>query len=285
MGENNFSLFFSLFFSLSYIILFFFKTMSNIVNEEIPYNYQAEFNLISADVENSYIKQNLPIRRQSLIAYHDKMRSSNEPKRHSSLNIDTAPEKLHINTRLLSNSKSLNSVHIEPPEQNNQLRDTLKKQPLPEKQQVKFIGLLRPSKSDSTNMYKKKQESLSQSWNDMSQPLLKLKSVFSRLQPHSNTDEVLATTASTTATEIETKANTSRNACSANTSSKEILKRRKKKSVVIEKVKKRHAGIIYTALLSHVSKELLKKLQLSSIVFKDGIEYHNVFNGTTAVVI
>ncbi|GAA5812901.1 hypothetical protein MFLAVUS_006362 [Mucor flavus] len=259
--------------------------MSNIVNEESPYNYQAEFDLISADVENSYIKQNLPIRRQSLIAYHDKMRSSNEPKRHSSLNIDTAPEKLHINTRLLSNSKSLNSVHIEPSEQNNQLRDTLKKQPLPEKQQVKFIGLLRPSKSDSTSMYKKKQESLSQSWNDMSQPLLKLKNVFSRLQPNNNTDEVLATTASTTATATETKAKTGQNPCSAstNTSNKEILKRKKKKSVVIEKVKKRHAGIIYTALLSHVSRELLKKLQLSSIVFKDGIEYHNVFNGTTAV--
>ncbi|KAI9263000.1 hypothetical protein EDC94DRAFT_608026 [Helicostylum pulchrum] len=271
--------------------------MSDIVNEESPYNYQGGFDLISADVENSYIKQNLPIRRQSLIAYHDKMRSSNEPKRHSSLNIDTAPEKLHINTRLLSNSKSLNSVHIEPPEQNNQLGDTLKEQqPLPEKQQVKFSGLLKPSKSDSTSMYKKKQESLSQSWNDMSQPLLKLKSVFSRLQPNSSNEALTTTITTTTETETETETETtetttkkSRNLCSATSSnsssnsSKEVLKRKKKKSVVIEKVKKRHAGIIYTALLSHVSKELLKKLQLSSIVFKDGIEYHNVFNGTMAV--
>ncbi|KAG2235330.1 hypothetical protein INT48_004949 [Thamnidium elegans] len=252
--------------------------MSNIVNEESPYNYQGGFDLISAEVENSYIQQNLPIRRQSLIVYHDKMRSSNEPKRHSSLNIDTTPEKLHINTRLLSNSKSLNSVHIELPEQNNELGDTLKEQPQPEKQQAKFIGLLRPSKSDSISMYKKKQESLSQSWNDMSQPLLKLKSVFSRLQPsnNNNTNEVLTTSTVTTGT--------NRNSSSASSnSSKDVLKRKKKKSVVIEKVKKRHAGIIYTALLSHVSKELLKKLQLSSIVFKDGIEYHNVFNGTMAV--
>lgn len=79
---------------------------------------------ISPDVENSYIQQNLPVRRQSLIVYHDKLRNENmlkqqqsdpqSPKRHSSLNFPaavaaegTAEER----KSRLYNSKSLSAIH------------------------------------------------------------------------------------------------------------------------------------------------------------------------------
>lgn len=194
-------------------------------------DYQGGFDLISADIEESYIRQNLPIRRQSLIVYHDQLNASNEPKRHSSLVLST--DKMLL--MKLSSSKSLNSV--EPPPALSS----------PEKQTVpKFIGLLSPSKSESSSMKK-------ESWNDMSQPLSKLKSVFSRL--HQN--ETMLTTSK------QNPGNFSYD-----------LKKKKKKPVG-----KNHAGIIYTALLSHVSKEFLKKIQLSTMN-----EYHDVFNGTVAVV-
>lgn len=75
---------------------------------------------MSPEVENSYIQQNLPIRRQSLIAYHDKLRAESEQeveeraqprKRHSSLNFTClyGREKQH-NSRLY-NSKSLTAIN------------------------------------------------------------------------------------------------------------------------------------------------------------------------------
>jgi hypothetical protein len=88
-----------------------------------PYQYQGAYKrpvdlneendlIISPDIENSYIQQNLPVRRQSLIVYHDKMKNSNEHsmqhKRHSSL-ILSQKDKQSLNTRL-SNSKSFNSI-------------------------------------------------------------------------------------------------------------------------------------------------------------------------------
>ncbi|KAI7890788.1 Dbl homology domain-containing protein [Mucor mucedo] len=133
-------------------------------------NYGGGFDLISADIEKSYIRQNLPIRRQSLIVYHDQLHARSE-----------------------STRKEL--------------------------------------------------------WNDM-QPLSKLKSVFSRLHPN------------------ETLTTSKRSHCNHD------VKKKKKKSTG----KNHHAGIIYTALLSHVSKDFLKKIQLSTIG-----EYHDVFDGTTAV--
>lgn len=48
--------------------------------------------------------------------------------------------------------------------------------------------------------------------------------------------------------------------------------------------KKKAAANIYTALLSHVSGEFLKRMQISTIAFKDGIQYHDVFHGIEAVV-
>lgn len=198
--------------------------------------------MISDDIENNYIRQNLPIRRQSLVAYHDRTRSA--PKRTPSL--DETTEKLHISTRL--HCKSFNStVHVESEEVHTKSTTN-----------VKFIGLLRPSKSDSTSINNKNKKesttSLSQSWNDMSQPLLKLKNVLYRLHPnnHDNHEQ----------------------------QQEQQQQPRKKKQLK----KQNNAGITYTALLSHVSKALLKKIQISTIVCKDGIEYQNVFSGTTAVV-
>lgn len=48
--------------------------------------------------------------------------------------------------------------------------------------------------------------------------------------------------------------------------------------------KKKAVANIYTALLSHVSGEFLKRMQISTIAFKDGIQYHDVFHGIEAVV-
>lgn len=185
-------------------------------------DYQGGFDLISADIEKSYIRQNLPIRRQSLIVYHDQLHASNEQKQASNLLVSTDKPLSHK----LSGSKSLNFV--EP---------TTAPPPSPEKTAPKLIGMLSPSKSESTRK---------ELWNDI-QPLSKLKSVFSRL--HQN--ETILTT----------------NHCSHD------LKKKKKKS------SSGKAGIMYTALLSHVSKDFLKKIQLSTVG-----EYHDVFNGTIAVV-
>lgn len=90
------------------------------VDGDSPYHYQGAYasmdlnDVISPDIENSYIQQNLPVRRQSLIVYHDKMRNSNEHmhKRHSSL-ILSPKDRQYLNTRL-SNSKSLSFVHSQP---------------------------------------------------------------------------------------------------------------------------------------------------------------------------
>lgn len=41
---------------------------------------------------------------------------------------------------------------------------------------------------------------------------------------------------------------------------------------------------VYTALLSCVSKEFSKRISLKPIAVKDGIEYHNTFTGSEAVV-
>lgn len=191
-------------------------------------DYQGGFDLISADIEKSYVRQNLPIRRQSLIVLHDQLNASNEPKLHSEFVVST-DKPVCIK---LSNIKTLNHVAPTPAPSS------------PEKAVPKLIGLLSPSKSESSKK---------ESWNDMSQPLSKLKSVFSRL--HQN--ETILTTS---------KRNTSH--CSHD------LKKKKKSSG-----KNHAAGIIYTALLSHVSKGFLKKIQLSTIN-----EYHDVFSGTMAVV-
>ncbi|KAI9332638.1 Dbl homology domain-containing protein [Pilaira anomala] len=211
--------------------------------------------MISDDIENNYIRQNLPIRRQSLVAYHDRTRSA--PKRTPSL--DETTEKLHISTRL--HCKSFNStVHVESEEaNNNNNNNNNNNKPTTN---VKFIGLLRPSKSDSTSINNKNKKestttSLSQSWNDMSQPLLKLKNVLYRLHPnnHENHEQ-------------------------QQQQQQQLQQPRKKKQLK----KQNNAGITCcTALLSHVSKALLKKIQISTIVCKDGIEYQNVFSGTTAV--
>lgn len=177
------------------------------------------------------------------------------------------------------------------------------------------IGRLRPSKSDTSHMKnsKKQQQSksfeedlnqpidnnnnhatspLSQSWNDMSQPLSKLKSVFSRLQTSNN--EVNVVTTNNTAIKPK-RSNTSNTSNTSSSVSHSEIKKKKKKSVIImdlppiERRKKKksittHAGMIYTALLSHVSKEFIRKVNLSTITFKDGIEHHDVFNGSVAVV-
>lgn len=84
------------------------------------------------------------------------------------------------------------------------------------------------------------------------------------------------------------------NSSNNNEAAAELKKKKKKKSIIIiespvEKRKKKllqqqRKTKIYTALLSHVSKEFLKRINLSTLLFKDGIEYHDVFNGSMAVV-
>jgi flagellum-specific peptidoglycan hydrolase FlgJ len=114
----------------------------------------------------------------------------------------------------------------------------------------------------------------------MSQPLLRLRSVFSRLQ--TNTASV--------------NPNNSPNAVKPPTSkpkrmSMQAIEAKKKKRISTslkgaddKSRKKKTAVNIYTALLSHVSKEFLKRMQVSAIAFKDEIQYHDVFHGAEAVV-
>ena len=60
---------------------------------------------IPEDVENSYIRQNLPVRRQSLIVYRDKLKNEEDTKK--KLNSQTIPGTM---TNRLYNSKSMNSI-------------------------------------------------------------------------------------------------------------------------------------------------------------------------------
>lgn len=351
-------------------------------DDNSPYQFQGAYdrttfyspvdfnnNTVSPDIENSYIQQNLPVRRQSLIVYHDKMKKSNEQhhKRHSSLILPTTRNnKLHLN-KGLSNSKSLNFVsnqslttkvfrdddsNTASPSTTNSISsggtdfsmDTLFEdsvllqtqkqqqesqshtQSQVQKSPPKFIGLLRASKSDTSNMYKKKKirqlksqddlqeqqqnenvttSPLSQSWNDMTQqPLSKLKSVLSRLQTNNNEVNVLPSTSTNANMGTTEKRNVNKNNSSDNGNNTEDLSRKKrsKKSVVIldlppaerkkkssrkeqkQQVQKNHAGVIYTALLSHVSKKFFEEIDLTSITCKDGIKHQDVFAGSVAVV-
>lgn len=114
----------------------------------------------------------------------------------------------------------------------------------------------------------------------MSQPLSRLRNVFSRLQ--TNTASV--------------NPNNSPNAVKPSTSTPKRMsmqaieaKKKKRMSTSLKSAddksrKKKTAANIYTALLSHVSKEFLKRMQISTIAFKDGIQYHDVFHGAEAVV-
>ncbi|KAL7319293.1 RHO1 GDP-GTP exchange protein 2, variant 3 [Mucor circinelloides] len=310
---------------------------------------------ISPDIENSYIQQNLPVRRQSLIVYHDKIRNENmlkqqqsdpqSPKRHSSLNFPTtvaAEEMTEERKSRLYNSKSLNAIHsksedyrksrmpyppltieITHPESSASTStlscasnspfelsmDTLfeedrsplspsqqaqVQQQLPQRQSIpRFIGLLRPSKSETIYNNKKNDKlttpvdlhpssPLSTSWNDnMSQPLSRLRNVFSRLQ--TNTASV---NPNNTPNTIKPSTSTSKRM------SMQVMEAKKKKRISTaikggagdnKSRKKKTAANIYTALLSHVSKEFLKRMQISTIAFKDGIQYHDVFHGIEAV--
>ncbi|KAI8066976.1 uncharacterized protein B0P05DRAFT_553060 [Gilbertella persicaria] len=248
---------------------------------------------ITEEIKDSYIRQNLPVRRQSLIVYQDKLRSEQQdeqPKRHASMmDLSTAP---HTTNRLY-NSKSMNSLS---PKKHNRpnpplsiqidsqtiqtsnssqssgssssdfFMDTLfEEEPQQPSQRIpRFIGRLKQSKSDTTHRYNptKRRPSddtsspLAQSWNDMSQPLFRLKNVFSRLQ--------------TTNNNCDTRKRTS-------IYSQELRKRKNKWT------DKKKSATVYTALLSHVSSEFLKRIQLSAIAFKDGIQYHDVFSGSVAV--
>ncbi|KAI9487767.1 MAG: hypothetical protein EXX96DRAFT_554588 [Benjaminiella poitrasii] len=336
-----------------------------VINHKSPYHHQGAYVLhlpiidndrpeISPNIQNSYIQQNLPVRRQSLIAYHDKLKSdqspshpssqdedpqASPPKRQSSLHFDGSTiavvDKRDDNK--LSNSKSLNSIGSLPQARKLGRGNRIIPRPSPpplsiqtsallqdfnsskspstnscssdspnefimttpsdtqhceengyqrqQRQSIpKFIGLLRPSKSDIGNLCNKK--SLiksttddtnnpavnSQSWNDMSQPLSKLRNVFYRLQT------------SPTSQMASSQSKTKRTSSLINNESN----KKKKKSPSLDsgsnsKMKKERLTRCYYALLSHLSKEFLKRMHVSTIAFKDGIQYHDVFHGVEAV--
>lgn len=41
--------------------------------------------------------------------------------------------------------------------------------------------------------------------------------------------------------------------------------------------------MVYTALLSHVAREFMQTISLTSVAIKDGIEYHDIFTGSEMV--
>ncbi|KAI8355573.1 hypothetical protein BD560DRAFT_407214 [Blakeslea trispora] len=269
---------------------------------------------IPADIEDSYIRQNLPVRRQSLIVYRDKIKSERDTKK--KLNSQTIPGTA---TNRLYNSKSMNSLCSKkqnrvpnPPlsiqtdfqtiqssnsisssgssnrspqdlflgtlfEENPQESEQLQQHQQQSSQRVtRFIGRLKQSKSDSTHrnrqaIRRKSQASeellsatltsspLSQSWNEVSLPLSRLRNVFHRLQTNSQYD-------------ADTGKSSRRYT--------QELNGRKTKTMFQADNKK---DGVYTALLSHVSKEFLKKIQLSDIAFKDNIQYNDTFYGSEAV--
>ncbi|CEP14903.1 hypothetical protein [Parasitella parasitica] len=190
---------------------------------------------ISPEVANSYIQQNLPVRRQSLIVYHDKIKNENLSKQQQSDLPAVSGTTEERKGRRLHNSKSLlNEMHngnrdywksrMPNPPLTIQIThsdssadkvssasvcsksspfelcmDTLFEEEcpsqLPSPSQPrhlvpKFIGFLRPSKSETTYNYKNGRSPAPidvnqpiQSWSDsMSQPLSRLRNVFSRLQ-------------------------------------------------------------------------------------------------------
>ncbi|KAI7908344.1 uncharacterized protein BX663DRAFT_493874 [Cokeromyces recurvatus] len=321
---------------------------------------------ISLDVQNSYIQQNLPVRRQSLVVYHDKLRSEKHSSQHSTSSSFQDVEEENLNSphqkysslifnstaiekyNKISASKSLNSIYSQqklyygnrqipnPPlsiqtatlpdfdDNNNHLKSssisssissicsshsshsnnnhnspnelvTMEEENYYQKQSIpKFIGLLRPSKSDmsglnnnnnNNNNNKKGQHiimnddtnttvfssSLSQTWSDMSQPLSKLRNVFCR-----NSSNQIPSTKSKRrlsqkmGNESEKK---KRSPLILDSSSGRRNKTKKTKS----------DSRVYTALLSHVSRMFLKKMHISTIAFKDGIHYYDVFHGVEAV--
>jgi hypothetical protein len=100
----------------------------------------------------------------------------------------------------------------------------------------------------SKSFYQKEEATLSHSWNDVPQPLTKLKSVLSRIQSGSNNK---------------------RN--SEGTIKKNIRADVKTKNT-------------YIAYLSYVADELMKSIQVKNTCSKYGINYHHVFYGSDIVV-
>ncbi|KAI8891169.1 hypothetical protein K501DRAFT_281311, partial [Backusella circina FSU 941] len=124
-------------------------------------------------------------------------------------------------------------------------------EPRPKQPVQRFMGRLRPSKSDqscmSRSFYQKEEASISRSWNEVPQPLTKLKSVLSRIQSSSNNKR----------------------------NNEATMKKSIRKSV---KTKNN-----CNAYLSYVADELLKLIPIKSICIKYGINYHDVFYGSDMV--
>jgi hypothetical protein len=110
----------------------------------------------------------------------------------------------------------------------------------------------------------------------MAQPLSRLKSVFYRLQTTAAAASTLERSKrlSSQSNDLHKKKKRPPSFIKADNSSSSSSRSRKKKSAVIT----------YTALLSHVSNDFLRKMQLTTVALKDGIQYYDVFNGAEAVV-
>ncbi|KAI8984512.1 hypothetical protein BDF20DRAFT_986387 [Mycotypha africana] len=137
------------------------------------------------------------------------------------------------------------------------------------------------------NNYNGHTHALTQMWNGLPSPppLARLRSVFSRLQPNmsngnSGSDSHLSDSmiGSLRVAKRAGQQNNQTRREHKKTYSAALISVYKRKNTMV------HESTIYTALLSHVANELVKKIELSTIDRRDKIHfYHVVFSGTEAV--
>ncbi|CAO3659833.1 hypothetical protein G6F70_001390 [Rhizopus microsporus] len=182
-----------------------------IIEEGSPYQFQGAYrrNILTPDIENCYLKQNLPVRRQSLQAYQQTKRRSSQDDHVQQSNLQE--KLLRQRRRCVSNPSLLSALPIKETHRQSTAH--------------KLVDFLKPSKSETINNNakntKKKQSTV-------------IQQVFSRLN-------------------------------------------QKRQPSIHPK------SMVYTALLSHVAREFMQTISLTSVAIKDGIEYHDIFTGSEMV--
>lgn len=202
-----------------------------IIEEGSPYQFQGAYrrNVLTPDIENCYLKQNLPVRRQSLQAYQQTKRRSSQDDHVQQSNLQE--KLLRQRRRCVSNPSLLSALPIKETHRQSTAHKLVGKSPkirqdfLLPLQLFSLLDFLKPSKSETINNNakntKKKQSTV-------------IQQVFSRLN-------------------------------------------QKRQPSIHPK------SMVYTALLSHVAKEFIQTISLTSIAIKDGIEYHDIFTGAEMV--